>query len=154
MLTETTPPDAEDRDVAEPIDPVAAGPLRIVLLVLGFACVGLATLGVFLPLLPTTPFLLLAAACFAKSSHRFYRALLGNRIFGPLIRDWRAHGAIPYRAKLLAIAAIALVMGSTAIFALQHPAARIALVGFGLGLSVWLWRLPNREEIATGTPLA
>lgn len=154
MLTETTPPDAQDRDVPEPPDPIAAGPLRALLLVLGFACVGLATLGVFLPLLPTTPFLLLAAGCFAKSSHRFYRALLGNRVFGPLIRDWRAHRAIPFRAKLLAIAAIVLVMGSTALFALQHPLARGVLVAFGAGLCTWLWRLPNREEIASEAPLA
>jgi uncharacterized membrane protein YbaN (DUF454 family) len=109
--------------------------------------VGLAALGVVLPLLPTTPFLLLAAGCFARSSARFYRALLGNRIFGPLIRDWREHGAIPRRAKILAITLMLSVMTATALFAIPHPAGQIALLGFGVGLSVWLWRLPTRESI-------
>jgi uncharacterized protein len=148
LLTESTPPAEEPLLVAEPDAPIAAGPLRAVLLVLGFLCVGLATLGVFLPLLPTTPFLLLAAACFAKSSHRFYRLLLGNRIFGPLIRDWREHRAIPLRAKVLAIAAMALGMGSTAFFVLEHPAARVALLGFGAALAIWLWRQPTRAADA------
>ena len=150
MLTETTPPDAESPEVAEPSDPIVAGPLRIVLLAAGFLFVGLATLGVFLPLLPTTPFLLLAAACFAKSSHRFYGMLLGNRVFGPLIRDWRAHRAIPLRAKLMAIGMIALVMGSTVLFALDAAAARIALLAFGAGLCTWLWRLPTRPPESPG----
>jgi hypothetical protein len=148
VLTETTPPDARDHEVDEPLTAVVSGPLRVVLLGLGFAFVGLATLGVFLPLLPTTPFLLVAAACFAKSSHRFYRTLLGNRVFGPLIRDWRVHGTIPRRAKLLAITAIVLVMGTTAAFALEHPAARVALLAFGGGLCTWLWRLPTRPDEA------
>ena len=133
--------------VAEPHDPIAKGPLRIVLLALGFVFVGLATIGVVLPLLPTTPFLLLAAACFAKSSHRFYRVLLENRIFGPLIRDWREHRAIPLRAKILAIGVMLTVMASTAAFVLEHPLARVALIGFGVALSAWLWSKPTREAI-------
>lgn len=144
MLTETTPPDAQPADVADPQLPLAAGPLRAVMLAAGFVCVGLAALGVFLPLLPTTPFLLLAAACFARSSTRFYRALLGNRVFGPLIRDWRDHRSIPLRAKWTAITAIVLVMGASALFALSHPAARAGLATFGAGLCIWLWRLPTR----------
>jgi uncharacterized protein len=150
LLTETTPPADEPVAVDEPDVPIAAGPLRAVLLAAGFVCVGLATLGVFLPLLPTTPFLLLAAACFAKSSHRFYRLLLGNRVFGPLIRDWREHRAIPLRAKVLAIVAMAIAMGTTAVFVLEHPAARVGLLAFGAGLSLWLWRQPTRA--ATPAP--
>jgi uncharacterized membrane protein YbaN (DUF454 family) len=147
MLTEATPPDAKEVPAPDPTEALAAGPLRAVLLVLGFVFVGLAALGVVLPLLPTTPFLLLAAGCFARSSARFYRALLGNRIFGPLIRDWREHGAIPRRAKILAITLMLSVMTATALFAIPHPAGQIALLGFGVGLSVWLWRLPTRESI-------
>jgi uncharacterized membrane protein YbaN (DUF454 family) len=147
VLTETTPPEAEDAAVDAPPDGLAIGPLRIVLLGLGFAFVGLAALGVFLPLLPTTPFLLLAAACFAKSSQRFYAALLGNRVFGPLIRDWRTYRSIPRHAKWMAITAIVLVMGSTALFALEHPLGRVALLAFGAGLCTWLWRQPTREDV-------
>jgi uncharacterized membrane protein YbaN (DUF454 family) len=150
LLTEATPPDAEDVAVDAPIDGLAVGPLRVVLLALGFVFVGLAALGVFLPLLPTTPFLLLAAACFAKSSQRFYAALLGNRVFGPLIRDWRAHRAIPRHAKWMAITAIVLVMGTTALFVLENPFGRAALVAFGAALCTWLWRQPSREDVADG----
>lgn len=144
MLTESTPPDAEEVPAPDPVEGLALGPLRILLLGLGFLFAGLAALGVVLPLLPTTPFLLLAAACFARSSERFYRALLGNRIFGPLIRDWREHRAIPRRAKILAITLMLTVMSATAFFALSHVAGKVALLGFGIGLSAWLWRLPTR----------
>ena len=144
MLTETTPPDAEPLVVADPATVLVPGPVRVALLGAGFVCVGLAALGVFLPLLPTTPFLLVAAACFARSSPRFYRALLGNRVFGPLIRDWREHRAVPLRAKLMAISAIVLVLGSSVLFAVSHPAPRLGLASFGAGLCIWLWRLPTR----------
>lgn len=147
MLTETTPPDAKELPAPDPTEALAVGPVRVVLLVLGFLFVGLAALGVVLPLLPTTPFLLLAAACFARSSARFYRALLGNRIFGPLIRDWREHGAIPRRAKILAITVMLAVMSLTAHFAIEAPAGKMALLGFGIGLGIWLWRRPDRESI-------
>ena len=146
MLTETTPPDANPGVVVDPHLPLAPGPLRVALLVAGFGCVGLAALGVFLPLLPTTPFLLVAAACFARSSPRFYRVLLGNRVFGPLIGDWREHRSVPRRAKVMAITAIVLVLGSSLLFALEHPAARAGLATFGAGLCIWLWRLPTRTE--------
>ncbi len=144
MLTETTPPDAEPLVVTDPATVLVPGPVRVAVLGAGFVCVGLAALGVFLPLLPTTPFLLVAAACFARSSPRFYRALLGNRVFGPLIRDWREHRAVPLRAKLMAISAIVLVLGSSVLFAVSHPAPRVGLASFGAGLCIWLWRLPTR----------
>jgi uncharacterized membrane protein YbaN (DUF454 family) len=151
VLTETTPPEPKPTAVADPGLPLLPGPLRAALLVAGFACVGLAALGVFLPLLPTTPFLLVAAACFARSSPRFYRALLGNRIFGPLIRDWREHRAVPLRAKILAITAITLVLGSTILFSVAIPAVQIGLAAFGAGLCIWLWRLPTRAPDADGS---
>jgi uncharacterized membrane protein YbaN (DUF454 family) len=90
-------------------EPVSSGPLRWLLLGAGFAFVGLAALGAALPVLPTVPLLLLAAACFARSSSRFYHWLLTNRLFGPLIRDWRETRSIPFRAKVSAIALVSLV---------------------------------------------
>jgi hypothetical protein len=69
----------------------------------GVAAVALAIAGVVLPLLPTTPFLLIAAWAFGKSSPRLHGWLLGHPRFGPLINDWRRHGAIPRRAKYLAL---------------------------------------------------
>jgi len=78
--------------------------MRHVYLVLGLACVTLGFAGVFLPVLPTTPFLILAAACFARSSPRLENWLLSHHRFGPLLCGWREHGAIPPKAKLLALA--------------------------------------------------
>lgn len=78
--------------------------MRRVSLVLGFVFVALGFVGAFVPLLPTTPFLILAAACFARSSPRFENWLLAHERFGPMLRDWRDRGAISRNAKLTALA--------------------------------------------------
>ncbi|MCI4643394.1 MAG: YbaN family protein [Hyphomonadaceae bacterium] len=70
----------------------------------GLVCVGLAIVGVALPLVPTTPFLLLAAFAFARSSPRLHAWLIGHKRFGPLIQNWRDHGAISPRTKALSVA--------------------------------------------------
>lgn len=70
---------------------------------LGFVFVGLGFLGVFLPLLPTTPFLLLALACFARSSPQIHTWLVNHHILGQYVRDWERDRSIPVRAKILSI---------------------------------------------------
>ena len=84
---------------------------------LGFLFVALAVLGVFLPLLPTTPFIILAALFFSKSSERCHQWLLNNRVFGPILRNWECSRCIPRFAKILALSMIAL-FGSISVFAL------------------------------------
>lgn len=79
-------------------------PLRLLCLGLGWLMVGFAVAGIFLPVLPTTPFLLLAAGLFARTSPRLERWLLEHPNFGPSLRLWRDKGAIPARAKTIAIA--------------------------------------------------
>ncbi|MGX1097111.1 YbaN family protein [Amorphus sp. MBR-141] len=76
--------------------------MRLVYLILGWLFVALAFAGVVLPVLPTTPFLIVAVGCFARSSPRLEAWLLAHPRFGPVLRDWRSHGAIPLRAKLFA----------------------------------------------------
>lgn len=76
----------------------------------GGISVALGVIGIFLPLLPTTPFLLLAAYCFQKSSPRLHQWLLDHPVFGPSIRDWKAHGAISRLAKVQAMIALVAVL--------------------------------------------
>lgn len=83
---------------------------RAIWLLAGFAALALACLGVALPLLPTTPFLLLAAFAFARSSTRLHDRLLQHAVFGPLIRDWQTHKAIAPQAKTAGILAILAVL--------------------------------------------
>lgn len=86
---------------------------RVAFLAAGHACVALGVIGAFLPLMPTTVFLLLAASCYARASTRFYNRLLNHRVAGTVIRDWRLHRAMAVRTKIVAIAAIALTFGWT-----------------------------------------
>lgn len=76
--------------------------MRPIWFVLGLLSLGCALLGVVLPLLPTTPFLIAAAYCFARSSKRLHDWLLDHRYFGPMIEHWRTHGAIARPAKISA----------------------------------------------------
>lgn len=85
---------------------------------LGFFFVGLAALGAFLPLLPTTPFLLLAAACFAKSSERWHQWLLNNRTFGPIIKRWEQNRCVSKITKTVSISSIIVFGGYAMLFAL------------------------------------
>jgi len=130
----------------------AHGPMRWLLLGVGWLFVVLGVAGALLPVLPTTPFILLAAACFARSSERFYAWLLDNRVFGPLIRDWRAHRAMPRRAKWVAITAIVVAIGSSASFAVEAAWARGSLAATGVALVAFLLRIPNREDVAPDDP--
>jgi uncharacterized membrane protein YbaN (DUF454 family) len=81
--------------------------MRWLFLSLGLGFVAVGFVGIFLPVLPTTPFLILAAACFARSSPKLERWLLNHRRFGPGLRQWRERGAIPRQAKLMALAGMA-----------------------------------------------
>lgn len=80
--------------------------MKLVWLITGFAALGLGALGVLLPLLPTVPFLLLAAFCFARSSERFHLWLTTHPVFGPPIEDWRRSGAIRPAGKRAATISI------------------------------------------------
>jgi uncharacterized membrane protein YbaN (DUF454 family) len=92
---------------------------------LGFVFLGTAILGVFLPLLPTTPFVLLAAACFARSSEKWHQWMLRNKTFGPMIRDWEQNRCIPCRIKLVAVISMAVVGSSSIYFAVESNQGRM-----------------------------
>lgn len=121
--------------------------LRLVLIVIGLGCTALAVVGIFLPVLPTVPFLLLAAACFARSSEAFHDWLLNHRQLGPMIRGYLDDLGIPLRAKIISIS---LLWGSIFIsvfFLVSLTWIKIILLAIGLCVTVYLLRLPlcNRQ---------
>lgn len=89
--------------------------------VLGFLFLGLALIGVFLPLLPTTPFVLLAGACFAKSSERWHNWLMSNATFGPMLKNWQEHQCITCNSRRIAVLSLILFGGYAVAFALADP---------------------------------
>jgi len=111
------------------------------LITLGIFFVILGVIGAVLPLLPTTPFLILALSCFAKSSPRFHQALLNNRFFGEPLRQWEESRSLTRRTKIKAAALIILTF-SISIFILQDkPPLQIGLSSLAVVLLFFIWRL-------------
>ena len=117
---------------------------RILLLAAGFLCTGLGVLGVFLPLLPSVPFLLLAAACFARSSERFHRWLIHHPRLGPMIRDYLDGGGVSRKSKAIAITLIWVSITLTAFLAVSMLWLRVSLLAIALTVTIYLLRLPVR----------
>ncbi len=111
---------------------------------IGIVFVGLAILGVMLPILPTTPFLLVAAGCFAKSSPKMQRWLLTNKIFGPMINDWQKHRSIPKKAKYIALSSIVLSVAWSA-YMLKSIWLALVIIALVIGPFIFLWRLPESK---------
>lgn len=119
--------------------------LRSLLFALGWLSVGLGVLGLFLPLLPTTPFMLLAAGCFARSSERFYRWITSHPRFGPMIADFLAGRGLPVRAKCWAIATLwaSILFG---VFWVGLIWAKLVMLLTAAAVTVYLWRLPVVQD--------
>lgn len=119
--------------------------IRRLLLGTGTFFVGLGVLGIFIPVLPTTPFLLLAAACYARSSERFYHWLLNHRWFGRYLRTYREGKGIPRKAKVLSVSMIWLTI-LFSLFFLVHPYfVKILLFIIATGVTIYLLSLPTAE---------
>jgi uncharacterized membrane protein YbaN (DUF454 family) len=93
--------------------------MRIVWLIVGLASLVLAALGVALPLMPTTPFVILAAFCFARSSPALHDRLLDSRTFGKAVGDWRTHRAISRKGKTASVLAMALSLAASLVLAVD-----------------------------------
>jgi len=119
--------------------------VRLAFVLLGCLFVALGVAGAFLPLLPTTPFMLLAAACFARASTRFYNWLLNTRAFGPSILEWRVHRSIPYRVKLLAIGMMAITLSISIVWIVKDAWLQALCAALGVLLAVWMYRIPSRD---------
>ena len=118
--------------------------MRALLLVCGSVSLALGVAGIVLPVMPTTPFVLLAASCYARASPRFHGWLLGHRLFGPLILDWETHGSIPLGVKWLAVGSMAVSTCASVYLLAGRPWLQLGLVALALGAAVWICRIPTR----------
>lgn len=118
---------------------------RLVYVMIGSIFVVLAIIGLFLPVVPTSPFLLVAAACYARSSDTLYNKLLSNPMFGPVIRQWRDSGTMPKKAKWASIVLIAVSFSVTIAVFLTGMTARIIMGLIGLIVIAILYRIPGRD---------
>ena len=136
-------PDPADPD-SPGLHPSAA--VRWLLIAAGVVATVLGIVGAFLPVLPTTPFLLVAAACFARASPKLDRMLTGSATFGPTILEWRRHRSIPWRTKLVAIGLMSAMIAVSAVLFVRPWWAQALLVAVGAPTAAWLWRIPSRDR--------
>jgi uncharacterized membrane protein YbaN (DUF454 family) len=104
---------------------------RLTWLIVGFVALALGALGIVLPLVPTTPFVLVAAFAFAQSSEKLHQWLLDHNVFGPLIDNWRQHGAISRRAKVISVVSMVAVLAISVAMALPMVVIVTQLVVLG-----------------------
>ena len=120
---------------------------KIILIILGSISLGLAILGVFLPLLPTTPLLLLSAALYARSSEKLYNWLLNHPVFGEYIRNFREDKAIPLNIKTIAISTLWLFMLYSIFFIVNKKwYLQVLLAGIALGVSIYILSFKTKQK--------
>ena len=139
------------QDDPEPINNhVKSNLLRWILICCGWLSIVAGVVGIFLPLLPTVPFLLLAAACFARSSVRFHGWLVEHNYLGPLISDYLNGGGIPLRIKIIAIGMVWISFPASAFLLVPVLWIQIMLMAIPAGVTLYLLRLPTIPPVENG----
>ncbi len=115
-----------------------------IFLIIGILAILLGSLGIFLPVLPTTPFLLLGAYCFSKSSEKFHKALLENKIFGQYIKDYQEKKGISLKNKIIAILTL-LISISFSFFKISSPHLKIFLIVVLVAVSYHILKLKTLD---------
>ena len=119
---------------------------KLILVIVGFLSLGLGIAGIFLPLLPTTPFVLLAAFCFSRSSERLHRWLLKNPHLGPIITDWEKNGVIRRKVKVISTLTILAII-SIPLFGMSFPLYLKGMVVLIIaGVLIFIWTRPSRPK--------
>jgi uncharacterized membrane protein YbaN (DUF454 family) len=122
--------------------------VKLIFMIAGFVFVAIGIAGMFLPLLPTTVFLLLAAACFARSSEKFYNWLHTNKYFGRYLSTYRSSGGMSKASKVNAIIVLWLTILASAYFSLDKIYIVILLFIIAIGVTIHLIRIPTIKEHA------
>lgn len=118
---------------------------KYILLILGILCVFIATVGVFIPLLPTTPFLLLASYLFLKSSDKAYNWLLNNKIYGKYISDYINNKGIPLKIKIYALILLWVSIIYSVFFCIESIYLRILLIIILISVSIHIFLIKTKE---------
>jgi uncharacterized membrane protein YbaN (DUF454 family) len=118
---------------------------RRLLIGAGTLSTALGIIGIFIPILPTTPFLLLAAACYMRSSEQFYQWLVNNRVFGAYIRNYIEGRGMPIRVKILTILLLWLGIGLSITFGVQNMIIRIVLICIAIGVTAHISLIKKRK---------
>jgi uncharacterized membrane protein YbaN (DUF454 family) len=118
---------------------------RRLLIGAGTLSTALGIIGIFVPILPTTPFLLLAAACYMRSSERFYQWLINNRVFGSYIRNYIEGRGMPIRIKIFTILLLWLAIGLSITFGVQNIVVRIILICIAIGVTAHIALIKKRK---------
>jgi len=120
--------------------------IRWVLIIAGTFFVGLGVLGIFLPLLPTTPFLLLAAVCYARSSKRFYNWLLNNKWFGNYVKNYQEKKGVPLKVKILSISLLWITIMFSTVFTVHILFIRIILILIAIGVTIHILSIRTLKQ--------
>ena len=119
--------------------------IRGLLWVAGSVSLLLGLIGVVLPGLPTTPFILLSAACYAKASPRLHQWLLNHRWFGPMLRDWESDRSLTRRTKTIAVVSMLVMVGFSIWTFRERPPVQLVLLATGAIGAFVVLRIPTRK---------
>ena len=118
---------------------------RRILIGAGTLSTGLGIIGIFVPILPTTPFLLLAAACYMRSSERFYQWLINNRILGAYVRNYIEGKGMPVKIKMFTILLLWLTIALTIVFGVQNIVIKMVLICIAVGVTAHIALIRKRK---------
>jgi len=119
---------------------------RWILIIIGSFFTGLGILGIFLPLLPTTPFLLLAAACYIRSSERFYNWLMNNKWLGRYIKNYLEGKGVSLKSKVLSISLLWITIGYSVVFVVSIFLIRLILILIAIGVTIHLLSIQTLKQ--------
>ena len=118
---------------------------RALFIVAGTVSIALGVIGIFVPLLPTVPFLLLAAYCYAKGSEKFYRWFINNRWFGKMIQDYNEGKGVPLMAKVFSVGFLWIAMGYAVIFVVDSEIIRAVAILVGVAVTIHLMMMKSHR---------
>ncbi|PKL81791.1 MAG: DUF454 domain-containing protein [Ignavibacteriae bacterium HGW-Ignavibacteriae-3] len=123
---------------------------KLILIALGWVFIALGVIGIFVPLMPSTIFFILAAWCFSRSSEKFYNRLINHPRVGKIVRDYYEKRGLPLKTKIVSITTMTAVIGISALFFTDHLIVRLLLLTIAVSVSIYIISLKTlREEITS-----